>query len=96
MTEFDKSDAAFEALGPPPKPPTMEQHLSLAWGDFAASLGNWRMWLLLGINDIRQRYRRSRLGQFWIALAMATTIDEGRLRRIGPVSEVLAAYQAMV
>jgi ABC-type polysaccharide/polyol phosphate export permease len=26
------------------------------------------------MNDIRQRYRRSRLGQFWITLAMATTI----------------------
>ncbi len=74
MIEFDISDAAFEEHGPLPKPPTMSQHLGLAWRDFAASLTNWRMWLLLGMNDIRQRYRRSRLGQFWITLAMATTI----------------------
>jgi ABC-type polysaccharide/polyol phosphate export permease len=32
------------------------------------------MWLLLGMNDIRQRYRRSRIGQFWITLAMAITV----------------------
>ena len=58
----------------PPKPPTMAQHLVLARADFVVSLKSWRMWLLLGMNDIRQRYRRSRLGQFWITMAMATTI----------------------
>lgn len=29
----------------------------------------WRMWTLLAINDIRQRYKRSRFGQFWITLS---------------------------
>jgi ABC-type polysaccharide/polyol phosphate export permease len=48
--------------------------LALAYVDFTVSLESWRMWLLLGMNDIRQRYRRSRLGQFWITMAMATTI----------------------
>ncbi len=57
-----------------PKPPSMKQHFVLAGGDIVAGLRDWRMWLLLGMNDIRQRYRRSRLGQFWITLAMATTI----------------------
>jgi ABC-type polysaccharide/polyol phosphate export permease len=57
-----------------PQPPSMAQHLKLAWTDFVVSLTSWRMWLLLGMNDIRQRYRRSRLGQFWITMAMATTI----------------------
>jgi ABC-type polysaccharide/polyol phosphate export permease len=52
----------------------MARHFALAWRDFRVSLIDWRMWLLLGMNDIRQRYRRSRLGQFWITLAMATTI----------------------
>ena len=74
MTELDIGNSAFEDKGPLPKPPTMPQHFALAWADFRASLVNWRMWLLLGMNDIRQRYRRSRLGQFWITLAMATTI----------------------
>jgi len=52
----------------------MAQHLESARADFTVSLKSWRMWLLLGMNDIRQRYRRSRLGQFWITMAMATTI----------------------
>ncbi len=58
----------------PPQPPSMAQHLKLARTDVVVSLTSWRMWVLLGINDIRQRYRRSRLGQFWITMAMATTI----------------------
>lgn len=74
MTEFNIGNAAFGDSGSLPKPPTMAHHLALAWDDFGTSLKNWRMWLLLGMNDIRQRYRRSRLGQFWITLAMATTI----------------------
>jgi ABC-type polysaccharide/polyol phosphate export permease len=74
MTEFDMGEVAAADRGALPKPPTMAQHLALAWRDFRVSLIDWRMWLLLGMNDIRQRYRRSRLGQFWITLAMATTI----------------------
>jgi len=74
MTEIDIGNAASLDRGPLPKPPTMKQHLKLAWRDISHGLVDWRVWLLLGMNDIRQRYRRSRLGQFWITLAMATTI----------------------
>ena len=74
MTKIDIGDSVTAEMGPLPKPPTMARHLALAWQDFQVSLVDWRMWLLLGMNDIRQRYRRSRLGQFWITLAMATTI----------------------
>jgi ABC-type polysaccharide/polyol phosphate export permease len=74
MTELDIGKAASLDRGPLPKPPTMMQHLELAWRDVSVGLVDWRVWLLLGMNDIRQRYRRSRLGQFWITLAMATTI----------------------
>jgi ABC-type polysaccharide/polyol phosphate export permease len=56
------------------KPPSMKMHLARAFEDLGSGLRDWRMWVLLGTNDIRQRYRRSRLGQFWITLAMATTI----------------------
>lgn len=42
--------------------------------DFAEGLRRWQLWWLLGLNDIRQRYRRSRLGQFWITLSMATFV----------------------
>ena len=73
MTEYDIGARDWDRP-PLPKPPTMAQHLRLAWRDVRVGLIDWRMWLLLGMNDIRQRYRRSRLGQFWITLAMAITI----------------------
>jgi len=46
----------------------------LAWRDIATGLRSWRMWWTLGIGDVRQRYRRSRLGQFWITISMAVFI----------------------
>lgn len=41
-----------------------------ALNDVRSALGHWRIWWLLGIGDIRQRYSRSRLGQFWITVSM--------------------------
>jgi ABC-type polysaccharide/polyol phosphate export permease len=81
MTQLDSVNTARQGAGgerldsrAPPKPLSMGKHIALARADFTVSLKSWRMWLLLGMNDIRQRYRRSRLGQFWITMAMATTI----------------------
>jgi lipopolysaccharide transport system permease protein len=34
----------------------------------------WRIWTILGWDDIRQRYRRSILGPFWITLSMGIFI----------------------
>jgi ABC-type polysaccharide/polyol phosphate export permease len=34
----------------------------------------WRVWTILGWDDIRQRYRRSILGPFWITLSMGIFI----------------------
>ncbi|MEN3930565.1 ABC transporter permease [Microvirga sp. W0021] len=34
----------------------------------------WESWYLLGISDIRLRYKRSRLGQLWITMSMAIFI----------------------
>ena len=34
----------------------------------------WRVWSVLGWDDIRQRYRRSILGPFWITLSMGVFI----------------------
>jgi ABC-type polysaccharide/polyol phosphate export permease len=45
-----------------------------AWHDVRQGLQNWRVWWLLGMGDIRQRYRRSRVGQFWITLSQAIFI----------------------
>jgi len=42
--------------------------------DLGQALRAWRIWVLLGTNDIRQRYRRSTLGQFWITATIAITV----------------------
>jgi ABC-type polysaccharide/polyol phosphate export permease len=48
--------------------------VSRAVNDLYRGLTSWRIWWLLGISDIRQRYSRSRFGQFWITLSMAIFI----------------------
>jgi lipopolysaccharide transport system permease protein len=58
----------------PPDPPSMTERLAAARADLARGFSDWRLWLLLGMNDIRQRYQRSRVGQFWITLSMLVTI----------------------
>jgi lipopolysaccharide transport system permease protein len=50
------------------------KHAELARRDLVHGLHSWRIWWLLGIGDIRQRYSRSRFGQFWITLSMAVFI----------------------
>jgi ABC-type polysaccharide/polyol phosphate export permease/uncharacterized protein (DUF1330 family) len=42
--------------------------------DLGRALKAWRIWVLLGTNDIRNRYRRSKLGQFWITATIAATV----------------------
>ena len=63
-----------ELAGAPPGPPSMKEHVAAARCDLRRGFTDWRMWLLLGVNDIRQRYQRSRVGQFWITLSMLVTI----------------------
>jgi len=45
-----------------------------AKSDLRKGVAAWPIWLALGLSDIRQRYRRSRLGQFWISLSTAIFI----------------------
>ena len=42
--------------------------------DLLSGIRLWPMWTMLGWNDIRQRYRRSILGPFWITISMAVFI----------------------
>lgn len=52
----------------------MTNKLVNAFKDIIAAIQNWRIWLLLGWQDIRLRYRRSYLGPFWITISMAINI----------------------
>ena len=42
--------------------------------DVVGGFSSWRMWWMLAKNDVVRRYRRSRLGQFWLTLSMAVLI----------------------
>lgn len=42
--------------------------------DFSEGILSWRVWLLLGWQDIRTRYRRSQLGPLWLTISMAVQI----------------------
>jgi ABC-type polysaccharide/polyol phosphate export permease len=42
--------------------------------EFLAGFRIWPVWLVMGWDDIRQRYRRSVLGPFWITLSMGVFI----------------------
>jgi lipopolysaccharide transport system permease protein len=54
--------------------PASKRRWARAGADLAQTLSGWRLWTTLGANDIAQRYRRSRLGQFWITASMAVFI----------------------
>jgi ABC-2 type transport system permease protein len=47
--------------------------LARAWGDLRTGFGRRELWLHLGWQDIKQRYRRSLLGPIWITIATGTT-----------------------
>jgi ABC-2 type transport system permease protein/lipopolysaccharide transport system permease protein len=48
--------------------------VAAGWSDAIEGLALWRLWIRLGWNDIRQRYRRSLLGPFWLTASMAILI----------------------
>lgn len=49
------------------------ESLRLARSDYVRGLLAWRIWLRLGLGDIRIRYKRTVLGPLWITLSMTTT-----------------------
>ena len=63
-----------ELVGAPPDRSKTGDQVAAARADLADGFTRWRLWLLLGVGDIRQRYQRSRVGQFWITISMLVTI----------------------
>ena len=47
--------------------------LTKAWADLSSGFARRELWLHLGWQDIKQRYRRSILGPLWITIATGTT-----------------------
>ncbi|MBK1719599.1 ABC transporter permease [Thiocystis violacea] len=50
------------------------EQIDHALSDIAAGWGRRELWMTLGLHDVRQRYRRSKLGPFWITLSMAIMV----------------------
>ncbi len=50
-------------------PRSRSRTVSAAWQDLTRGYGQRQLWLQLGWQDIKQRYRRSTLGPFWITIA---------------------------
>ncbi len=46
----------------------------IGWRDMVDAIKAWRVWLLLGWQDIRLRYRRSQLGPLWITISTSIMI----------------------
>lgn len=53
---------------------SFKRRIAAAFDDLIDGAGRWRIWMVLALFDIKSRYRRSKLGQFWITLSMAITI----------------------
>ena len=47
---------------------------ALAWADLMSAIHGWEFWGTLGWNDIKQRYRRSVLGPFWLTITQAIMV----------------------
>ena len=43
---------------------------TIAGNDIYRGVGAWRIWAMLGQTDVMCRYRRTRLGQFWITATL--------------------------
>jgi lipopolysaccharide transport system permease protein len=68
-----RSDAAQTGIGSHARP--RQNRGSPTFGqDFYGGIVAWRLWSSLAWGDIRQRYRRSVLGPFWITLSMGVLI----------------------
>ncbi|WKD56663.1 ABC-2 type transporter [Corynebacterium capitovis DSM 44611] len=50
-------------------PASRSKTLSMAWRDLTQGWAQRELWLQLGWQDIKQRYRRSTLGPLWITIA---------------------------
>lgn len=65
---MNTSDLARPGTAPP------HSRLRLAAADLVAGLKLWELWSTLGWHDIRQRYRRSFVGPFWLTLSMGIMV----------------------
>jgi ABC-2 type transport system permease protein/lipopolysaccharide transport system permease protein len=69
-TQANPADTLFEQL----RAGMNARNRRLAVADLVGGLRRAPLWLVMGSQEIRQRYRRSRIGPFWITLSMGVTV----------------------
>jgi ABC-2 type transport system permease protein/lipopolysaccharide transport system permease protein len=50
-------------------------NVRLAWRDIGNGWRGRELWVTIGLHDLRQRYRRSMLGPFWITISMGIMVS---------------------
>jgi ABC-2 type transport system permease protein/lipopolysaccharide transport system permease protein len=68
------ADTALRAIDKAPVPARRKTSLELAIDDVAAGLRSWWLWNTMGWQDIRQGYRGSILGPFWLTISMGVMV----------------------
>jgi ABC-type polysaccharide/polyol phosphate export permease len=53
---------------------TMSSLFKAGFADLNEGIRKWRLWHLIGVGEMRRKYARSRLGQFWLTLSTAFSI----------------------
>jgi len=48
----------------------VKKQILLAIKDLFDGTRNWLVWYVLGLSEVRQRYRRSMIGPFWVSISM--------------------------
>jgi ABC-type polysaccharide/polyol phosphate export permease len=54
--------------------PRLADYVRKGLEDFKRAALDWRIWSMLGTMDVVKRYRRSRIGPFWITASMAILV----------------------
>lgn len=72
--EVSAVDQRSSHAEPLPLPASEASVVTLAVRDLAEGLHRWELWGSLGWLDIKQRYRRSTLGPFWITLSLGAMV----------------------
>jgi ABC-type polysaccharide/polyol phosphate export permease len=49
-------------------------YVRAGWAELEEGARAWRIWHLIGAGELRRRYARSRLGQFWLTLSSGISI----------------------
>ncbi len=63
----------FDGRSPPPARAALLRSARFAAMEFLQGILAWRLWLELGLRDIRIRYKRTCLGPLWITVSMVGT-----------------------